>query len=393
VRSEDFTKSAPGRLVEIPEGGQAFIPDPLPPRLPEPTLALMNAQVKAALAIGRLEQMLLHSDLDTLMVVYSLIRREAVLSSAMEGTVTSPEQLALFDASVARGVPQGDASTREVWNAYNAMNMAVANVRDAEGKRLTTYHLRGAHKVLMQGLPGVIGTPGEYRRLQNHIGGATLEEARFVPPPCSEVPHLMDDLVRFSNLIGPDSDPPQLVGLALQHYQFETIHPFPDGNGRLGRFLTTLTMTARGLTPHPLLYVSAWLHRHKKEYCERMLAVSQRGEWAPWLLFFVQALEHSANEAVAVADRLVALRRSYRERTKPVLWPVIELLFRSWVITIGEVAKATVKTDAQAGQYLRKLAEKGIVREVSGGKKNLRYLSDEILDVAFRASPAKPFTA
>lgn len=388
MREADFTEDAPGRLVRILDGGLAFVPHPLPPTLPPPSGPLVNAQLKAAQAIGRLEQTLLHSDLDRLMVVHSLIRREAIFSSAIEGTVTSPEQLALFDASAARDLPKGDESTREVWNHHSAMHAAVHAVRQAGGRGVTAHLLRAAHKALMQGLPGVVGTPGEFRRLQNAIGveGTAIQDAKFVPPPAAEVPHLMEDLVAFTNQIGPDSEPNQLVGLALQHYQFETIHPFPDGNGRLGRFLTTLTMTTRGLIPEPLLYVSAWLHKHKQQYCELMRLASERGEWEPWLLFFMRALEHSANDGVLVCNKLIELRGAYRRRVKPQLWPVVDLLFRRWVVTIRDVATATKKTDARAGQYLRQMESLKMAREITGGTKNLRYLSDEVLAVAFEPS-------
>ncbi len=145
-------------------------------------------------------------------------------------------------------------------------------------------------------------------------------------------------------------------------------------------------MTTRGLIPEPLLYVSAWLHKHKQQYCELMRLVSQRGEWEPWLLFFMRALEHSANDGVLVCNKLIELRGAYRGRVKPQLWPVVDLLFRRWVVTIRDVATATKKTDARAGQYLKQMESLKMAREITGGTKNLRYLSDEVLAVAFEPS-------
>ncbi len=235
----------------------------------------------------------------------------------------------------------------------------------------------------MAGVRGEHLTPGEFRRSQNWIGppGSTLETAHFVPPPVEEMHATLDDLEKY---IHASSDLPPLVQAALIHYQFEAIHPFLDGNGRIGRLLIILLLIEWGLLSQPWLYLSAYFEVHRTTYYDYLLAVSQRGEWEDWLVFFLNGVQHQSEDAIVCIEHLQHLRREYRtlledERAAERLMQAIDVLFERPILSIRQLEVAMGVPYRSAQRYIEKLEELGVVREVTGRARNRLYQADEIL--------------
>jgi Fic family protein len=235
----------------------------------------------------------------------------------------------------------------------------------------------------MEGGRGEHLTPGEFRRSQNWIGppGSTLEMARFIPPPVDEMHTALGSMEKF---IHADSDIPPLVRNALIHYQFEAIHPFLDGNGRVGRLLAILLLIEWGLLSQPWLYLSAYFETHRPAYYDHLLAVSQRGEWENWLFFFLEGIEDQAMDAIARIERLQLLRRVYDERLRDEraaerLMQAVNVLFERPILSIRQLEAAMGVPYRSAQRYIEKLELLGIIREVTGRARNRLYQADEVL--------------
>ncbi|MCC7365601.1 MAG: Fic family protein [Dehalococcoidia bacterium] len=285
-----------------------FVPAPLPPDLTPAELGRVAGLLAAASqAFGRLAglgQVLPNPDL----LVRPYMRREAILSSRIENTHTSFAELVAFEATGADVSPGG--ATREVFNYVAAVEYGLRHVMEAG---FTVDLVRGIHRTLMRGARGEhYATPGELRTVQNHIGGGSNDpaDAHFVPPPAARVPGLLDGL--FAYLQQAEVSP--LIQAAWMHYQFETIHPFLDGNGRVGRVLIPLLFAHRHQMPHPLLYLSPYFERDRSRYYDRLFAVSARSEWVPWLEYFLAAVLDQSNAAVALAQGIVALGPDWHGR-------------------------------------------------------------------------------
>jgi Fic family protein len=280
MRREDFTANAPGRLVTAPEGHLAYVPNPLPPEF-DLELSTVNLLADAERALGELKgvgQRLPNPRL----LINPFLRREAVLSSRIEGTTTGLQQLLLFET--APSDEPGDADVREVANYVAALELGFSLL---ERLPVSLRLIRQIHERLMEGVRGQEQRPGEFRHIPNLIGhrGATPDTARFVPPPVKEMHEALHDLERY---IGEHRDDlPFLIQLALVHYQFEVIHPFMDGNGRVGRLLIALQLRERAYLPQPLLYLSAYFEYHRDAYRDHLLAVSRSGTWTQWIDFFL----------------------------------------------------------------------------------------------------------
>jgi Fic family protein len=380
--SKDFRESSPGKLVPTTHGVQAFVPEPLPRSLSisPKTVKLLAA---AERAIGRLSGATLR-EFNPYLISSPLLRREAILSSRMEGTLTTPEQLVLLEAEEVdekrRRAPDDD--TEEVLNYVRAMQYGL---RRLEELPVSLRLIQEIHQVLLSGVRGEQHEPGAFRRTQNFIGtrpGDQIDEARFVPPP---VPQMQEALHDFEAYLHDDSiEDPFLVQLALSHYQFEVIHPFRDGNGRVGRLLIPLLMVARDRLEAPLLYLSAFFERNREEYVDLLLRVSCDGSWMRWIDFFLRGVAESAEESTGQATALLELRQQYHrqfqaDRSSAKIIRLVDELFQSPSITIKKASRILDLTPQGAANNIHKLEEAGVVREVTGGKRNQVFVADEVL--------------
>ena len=304
------------------------------------------------------------------------LRREAVLSSRIEGTLTSLSDLLLFEA--APELEPDEPDVREVSNYLRALDYALAPQRELP---LSLRLIREMHRLLMTGVRGTSMAPGEFRTIQNFIGPATADEAgaTMVPPPVPEMGAALD---AFEKYLHQPSDLPPLVRLALVHYQFEAIHPFLDGNGRVGRLLITVMLCEEGLLDQPLLYLSAFFERRKAEYYRHLLAVSQRGEFEAWIGYVLEGVTTEARDVIRRADRLYALREEYRVRLKSKrassLWALVDLLFEKPAVTATTVMKRLDVTHRSAMQALTKLEALGVVSQPLARKRNRIFLAHDI---------------
>jgi Fic family protein len=357
-----------GRTVTVSTQGepfQAFVPAPLPPAPPiEWSAALRRRFDDALVAIGRLDavsSMLPNSAL----LLYSFVRKEAVLSSQIEGTQSSLADLMLFEIDEQPGVPLDDA--REVSRCVAAMAHGIERLRG--GFPLSLRLLREMHGVLLDHPRGNSKTPGQFRRSQVWLGGTRPGNAAFVPPPASELAACLDAFERFLH-DQPEPTPP-LLRAALAHVQFETIHPFLDGNGRIGRLLIVLQLVADGLLREPLLYPSLFFKAHRPLYYELLNEVRLRGDWERWLDFFAEAVAVSATQAVQTAQDLLALVVADRERLgalgRPTTsaWALHDALQRQPVATATALGAATGLTPATVNKTLVHLERLGIVEELT----------------------------
>lgn len=382
MRKENFSAGKPGKLVSFGGVGKAFVPDPLPP----PTLdfgpRLVRALSDADRALGELAG-LGRTLPNPYLLTRSFSRREAVLSSRIEGTQASLVDLYAFEAEPPlSSEPERRSDVREVQNYVRALEHGLERLRELPiSQRL----LREMHAVLMEGVRGAQRDPGEFRRVQNWIGppGANAEEATFVPPPPGEIPGALSALERY---VHEDTGLPPLVDIALVHYQFEAIHPFLDGNGRIGRLLITLMLVERDLLPEPLLYLSAYFERHRGAYYDRLLAVSREGAWEDWLLFFLRGVLTEARDAARRAGTLFDLREAYGERFRREggganLLAAVEHLFARPVTDIREIEGVLNVSFEAARRLVNRLEGEGVLEEITGRRRNRVYAAHEIVRV------------
>ena len=369
-----FRNSTSGSAVKTVKGHWAFIPNPLPPGL-EWSSGLVSALAGAERSLAALAEK--GSDIaspETL--VRPFVRREAVLSSRIEGTVTTFDQLARFEADP----KAGGADTLEVANYVRALEYGIQRMADLP---VSLRLIREMHAELFGGLGREHLTPGEFRRSQNWVGppGSTVENAPYVPPPVEEMWKGLDQL---ENYIYSKSDLPPLIRIGLIHYQFEALHPFTDGNGRVGRLLISLLLKLWDLLPHPWLYLSGYFEANRDAYYDALLGVSESGDWETWLLLFSNAVERQSNEAAAGLDRLEALREHYMEllggdRSETRLLRVVEFLMSHPIASIRQIEHGAAVSDYKAARrYVIKLVDYGILREVTGWKRNRVYRADDI---------------
>ncbi|MDP9385112.1 MAG: Fic family protein [Actinomycetota bacterium] len=365
-----------------PDGFSAFLPRPLPPEPPLAVTPELQERLDAAnQALGRLDGVtLLLPDPD--LFLYSYIRKEAVLSSQIEGTQSSLSDLLLFEQEGAPSVPAGDV--QETSNYVAAMDRGIAMLR-AEGLPLSTRVLREVHRVLLSGTEGSERQPGEFRRSQNWIGGTRPGNARFVPPPWQEVAPAIGALERFLH-----DDPvktPVLIKAALSHAQFETIHPFLDGNGRVGRLLITLLLIAEGVLDRPLLYLSLYLKRHRDIYYDHLQRVRLEGAWEDWLTFFLEGLTEVAESTTETTKRLVAMIERDRRRIQQLgrgaatAARVHDRLIAHVVGRPAVVAGELGMSEPPAYQAFARLEELGLAREITGRQRGRIYVYEEYLQL------------
>lgn len=373
----EFQKSTAGQVVRTSKGYWTFIPNPLPPMIKWPP-ALISAVGVAERSVGKLDS--LASTLPSPhILVRPFLHREAVLSSRIEGTRASLDDVYVYEAGQLSYLePASDV--REVHNYVRALDYGQERLSSLP---VSLRMIREIHAVLMEGVRGEHLTPGEFRRSQNWIGspGSTLETARFVPPPVEEMHTALDSIEKFMHA---GSDIPPLVRNALIHYQLEAIHPFLDGNGRVGRLLIILLLIEWGLLSHPWLYLSAYFEAHRPTYYDHLLAVSQGGEWENWLFFFLEGIEEQSMDAVARIKRLQLLMRAYNERLNAEraarrLMQAVKVLFERPILSIRQLEEAMGVPYRTAQRYIEKLEQLGIVREITGRARNRLYRADEVL--------------
>jgi Fic family protein len=377
-----FGGSPSGKLIRAPTEYWACVPHPHPLALTW-TPTVVAALSDADRALGELAG-LGRSLLNPHLLIAPFVRREAVLSSRIEGTQASLSDLYAYEAVQKTAVQltmfEPPPDVHEVYNYVRALEYGLDRLQSLP---LSLRLIREIHARLMEGVRGEHGTPGEFRRSQNWIGppGCSLEDAAFVPPP---VPEMKEALGAFERFLHVASDLPPLARLGLVHYQFEAIHPFLDGNGRIGRLLITLLLCAENLLSEPLLYLSAYLESHRQTYYDRLLAVSQQGAWEAWLIFFLRGVAAQAQDAVVRAQRLQDLRERYREqfqseRAAGRLLQTVDLLFAQPVTTMPQISEALGVNYATATSYINRLEDATILREITGQARNRVYRADEVL--------------
>lgn len=356
------------------ESVRAFVPRPLPPA--EPTLAsasFADLNRQAELALARLAGVSgLVPSVDWLL--YSAIRKEALLTSQIEGTQATLTDL--FDDEAGLKLSNTD-DVEEVTNYLRAFRWVRGQLRDPQGLPISVRLLCEAHRLLLGGARGAGKQPGELRRSQNWIGGTRPGNAAFVPPPPQHVGDLLSDLERFIHAV--DSDLPPLVRIALIHAQFETIHPFLDGNGRIGRLLIAALMEQWGLLAEPLMYLSGYLKKHQAEYYRRLSAIRSEGDWEGWVSFFLEGVVAASGDAersiIDLASLITADRKRLLESPKagPVSYRLFELLPMMPRFSVEHVRQRLETTFPTASAAVRLLEDLGMLTELTGQKKNRVY--------------------
>ena len=379
-----------GRFVTVSTAGservEAFLPHALPPSPPlELSGDLRDGLDRALLALGRLDSV---STLlpDTALFLYMYVRKEAVLSSQIEGTRSSLSDLLLFEVDEAPGVPLDDV--QEVSNYVRCITHGLERIRG--GFPLSNRLFRELHAILLSEGRGSHQQPGEFRLSQNWVGGPRPGLADYVPPPAQEVLGCMGDLETFLH-DQPDRTP-TLLKAALAHVQFETIHPFLDGNGRLGRLMIPLLLCAEGVLQEPLLYLSLYFKEHRSAYYEHLQRVRRTGDWETWIEFFVLGVLATAEGAVQTARDLVALIDRDRARIESLGRPsgsalrVHHALQQSPVLTIARASAATGLTAPTVSTAIAHLEKLGIARELTGRRWNRLYGYGEYLQILSRST-------
>lgn len=356
------------------EAVRAFVPRALPPARPALALPeLADANARAELGLARLAGVTgLAPSVDWLL--YGAVRKEALLTSQIEGTQASLSDV--FDDEAGLALANAD-DVQEVTNYVRAFRHVQAQLRSPKGLPISVRLLREAHKLLMAGVRGAGKQPGELRRSQNWIGGTRPGNAVFVPAPAERVPALLADLERFIHT--PTPRLPTLVKVALAHAQFETIHPFLDGNGRLGRLLIGALLEHWRLLPEPLLYLSGYLKRHQAEYYRRLDAVRTQGAWEAWIIFFLEGVTNAAQEAergvIDVATQVAADRRRLlaEARATPASYRLFEALPTMPRFTVEQARRKLDTSFPTANAAVQLLQTLGIVSELTGQRANRVY--------------------
>ncbi len=382
-----MNKTRAGKYVKQPLGYRAFIPNPLPPNPPikyDGELRSLLSQADRALArLDGVTTVLPNPEL----FVGMYVKKEALLSSQIEGTQASLEGVLKFEADI---TPSEDINEiKEVINYIKALNYGIERLKELP---MSNRLIKEIHKILISGTRGSNKTPGEFRQTQNWIGpaGANLNEATFVPPPPYLVPELMSDLEKFMHR---KDDIPPLVKAALIHAQFETIHPFLDGNGRVGRLLLTFYLYWQEVLTKPLLYLSFYFKKHREEYYNLLMKVRLNGEFEEWIKFFLKGVIEVSNEATTAAKEIITLKEDLikmlieRKIGSGYAVGLVELLFSMPIVTSKDVQnKLGIKSKDTLSRLLEKFVKAGIIEEVSGKKRYKKYMFSEYIDIIKRGT-------
>lgn len=381
-----------GAYVETSTGGErvrAYVPAPLPPDPPLDLARFIRLYERAIAAVGRLDGVVAILP-STPLFLYMYVRKEALLSSQIEGTQSSLSDLLLFENDEAPAVALDDVT--EVSNYVAAVEHGVSRIRS--GFPLSLRLIREMHAILLRSGRGAAKQPGEFRRSQNWIGGTRPGNALFVPPP----PNLVDDCLGALERFFHSEDPalPPLIRAGLAHVQFETIHPFLDGNGRLGRLLITLILCEAGVLREPILYLSLFLKSHRDDYYRLLQEVRQAGTWETWMEFFLTGVAETAEQAVATARELIAMFEVDRQkiagigRAAPSALRVHELMQAHPIVTIPTVSSRLGVSFATARGALEKLVGVGVMRETTGRRRGRVYAYTAYLALLDRGTDPLP---
>jgi len=381
VNPDDFHPDHRENCRKMPENFWAFEPPRLPPKL-ELNWKLARLLSEADRAVAELSGA--GGNLpNPHLLIRPYLRREAVLSSMIEDTHAKVDELVMLEADPDEPSPRDEV--REVMNHLRALETGLKLMNEIP---ISGRLIRELHAILMSDVRGGESpkTPGEFRRSQNWIGpaGCTLNEARFVPPHPSSMP---EHLAAWENYVHADSDEPELIKVALLHYQFECIHPFIDGNGRIGRLLITLFLCWRGCLSQPLLYLSGFFEEHRQEYYDRLLAVSLRGEWTEWLSYFLRGVRIQSQAALADTRRILDLYEAYRKvlrETKRVPGEasrILDQLFSAPMLSISAFAKQASVSYATVAKAVEFWQKRGLLTEVTGNQRNRLFVATELLRI------------
>lgn len=390
VDDELDTRFRSGRYVRQPTGYSAFIPAALPPQPPLRIDAEMHTLLsRADRALGRLDgsvQTLPNPDL----FVFMYVRKEAVLSSQIEGTQSSLNDVLEAEASVFD--PDRPNDVGEVINYVNAMNYGLERLKDLP---VSTRLIREIHEKLLTNVRGQERNPGELRSSQNWIGhsGSTLIDAAFVPPPAHEVNQCLSDLEKF---IHSDAQIPFLIKIGMVHAHFETIHPFLDGNGRVGRLLISFLLCESEILIKPVLYISHFFKRNRKEYYDLLQRVRDEGDWESWIKFFLKGIATVSNEATETARTIVSLRERHRHIVTTTFGraagnglQVLESLYERPFIHVGGVQQRLGITYPPANELVRRFVDAGILQEVTGQERYRVFRYGPYIDLFAELRPGE----
>ncbi|HWR64817.1 MAG TPA: Fic family protein [Bellilinea sp.] len=378
MNPKDFHSQAAGKTLFTPNGFWTFIPNPLPPELSWST-GLVSALGDAERELSRLSAMVLSFPFPRLLI-QPFIREEAVISSRIEGTHASLFDLFTYEAAQLSFFERAD-DVREVHNNVRALEFGLERLKTLP---VSLRLIREVHAILTENVRGGSLTPGEFRRSQNWIGpvGSTPTSAVFVPPPIDEMNQALD---HFEKFIHSDTKIPILVRIGLIHYQFEAIHPFLDGNGRVGRLLIVLLLSEWGLLTQPLLNLSTYIERYRQQYYDLLLQVSQEGDWDTWLLFFLRGVSEQAQASIIRMERLQQLRNKYQTFIEQARNParmsgIVDFFFSRPIVSVKQVSDGLVIPKKTAQDYLDKLQQAGVIREITGYARNRLYQANEIFN-------------
>ena len=377
LNPKDFENSSAGKCIKTLTGYCEFLPNQLPPviRYDKNLIRLLSEADRLLGELSGTGRLLPNPYL----LIAPYIRREAVSSSRIEGTQASLSDLFFYEASEQEEPKVPDV--REVRNYVQAMEYGIKRLAELP---VSVRLIREIHKILMKGVRGERATPGEIRLSQNWIGppGCSLNEATYVPPPVEEMKQALGELEKY---LHSNSDEPPLIQCALMHYQFEAIHPFLDGNGRVGRLLITFFLYEKGYSTQPLLYLSAFFDRYREEYYDRLLAISQKGDWQGWIEFFLRGVANQSKDAILDAKKILELHAEYQntlEKTKKVpesAHRLIDELFVNPVISISGLSKKWNMPFNSVKTGVLRLVDIGILREVTEKKRNKLFIAPTLM--------------
>ena len=385
MNREDFGSNFPGKIVPTIHDCVAFVPNNLPPKI-SLNNEIERANERSLLAIGELRA-IIPTLPNPKLITRPFLRREALLSSKIEGTSTEMEGLYLFETTKSEGSDKQGAvaenqDAREVSNYVSALQHGLSQL---DRLPICSRMFKDMHEILLSGIKQEHGrhkAPGEFRPAQAFVGPSDdIRAARYVAPPQDRVEKLMESLETYINSESPF---PTLVNASLLHYQFEAIHPFSDGNGRLGRVLISLYLCATGILPEPLLYISAYFERNKAQYVQNLWEISRSGAWSEWILFFLNGVEHEAKDAADRSRKLIALREQYRSDLQSdggagSLMKIVDELFQWPTLTTKSAQKILGMTYQGAKNNIDKLCERKIIDEVTGNYRYRIYLARPIV--------------
>lgn len=383
-----FKTSPSGQVVKSPQQYHYFLPDKLPPKLDFSEMSLINLLSEADRAISKLAG-LGYTIPNPKLLVIPYTRLEAIASSRIEGTQASLSELFYFESATTKD----KVYTPDLLEVKQYLDALMYGLQRIQSLPLSLRLLRELHKQLMTGVRGGTPnmTPGEFRRSQNWIGsaGCTLNDARYVPPHHDVLMELLGD---WENFLHEETNIPLLVQCAIMHYQFEAIHPFLDGNGRIGRLFISLFLIEKQVLTQPLLYLSKYFEQYRQEYYDRLLAVSERGAWNEWIRFFLQAVVVQSRHATESARRIIDTREKYRQQLQQdsktrAYTALVDFIFVKPYFNISQAQEALGSTFNTAKKAVGILQDFGLVEEITGQARNRVYIAREFLHLLEENEP------